>query len=373
MPSTTERIREMALDAGFDIVGFGPASPDGATGNQFDAWLDAGRHGEMHWLERERDRILAGDRYVRGARGAIALGFEYPGQSVRIDGASVARYAAGRDYHRGLGTRLRRLQARMASDGIGAGVLRYGVDAVPVLERSLALQAGIGFLAKSAGIIHPRRGPWLLLAEILHGDEFEPTSPAPGSCGTCTACLDACPTGALVAPHELDARLCLSYTTIEKRGVIDRSLRAAQGSWLFGCDICIEVCPFTSRATKQRDDDPDLALHPALETYTLVGVLEMDVEAWNRDWTGTAIRRAKVEGLRRNAAIVAGNLHLDQTSPALASCLHDSNAGVRTAAGWALAKLGTHRNDLVKAIDREHDETARDDLALSLDEFGSIG
>ena len=143
-------------------------------------------------------------------------------------------------------------------------------------------------------------------------------------------------------------------------------LRAPQGDWLFGCDICIEVCPFTSKASKKRSDHSDLTLHPALESYTLVGILELDLESWNRDWTGTAIRRARVEGLRRNAAIVLGNLGAEHARDALETSLRDEDAGVRTAAAWALGTMGIGRPALARAIDAETDATVREDLARSL-------
>lgn len=372
--SRSRLLAEIALAEGFDVVGFGPATPDPRTAGQFDAWLAAGRHGEMGWLERNRDRILDAEAYVPGARGSISLGLEYPAEPCVVpdDGAAaqhgkVARYAAGRDYHRSIGKRLERLHRKLEQEGLAPDTLRHGVDAVPILERSLAAQAGIGFVAKSAGIIDPDRGPWLMLAEVLHGEELELSAPARGSCGTCTACLDACPTDALVAPFELDARRCLSYTTIEKRGVIPWEMREPQGDWLFGCDICIEVCPFTSKARKKRSDDTDLALHPALETYTLVGILELDLEAWNRDWTGTAIRRARIEGLRRNAAIVLGNLGATHARDALEAGLGDEDRGVRTAAAWALGSMGIGREALSRAVDAESDPEIRSDLARSLE------
>ncbi len=373
MSNTRDRITDMALEAGFDLVGFGPPSPAAETARRFDAWIDAGRHGDMAWLAKNRERIVDASRYVTGVRGAIALGFEYSGEAAAVGEAKLARYAAGRDYHRALGKRLERLHAGLDAEGIGAGTLRHGVDAVPILERSLAAQAGIGFLAKSSGIIHPSHGPWLLLAEVLHGEDIEPSGPARGSCGTCTACLDACPTQAIVADHQVDARRCLSYTTIEKRGLIDWELRSPQADWLFGCDVCIEVCPFTSRAKRRRADDTDLALHPAVETYTLVGVLDMSIDDWNRDWTGTAVRRAKREGLRRNAAIVAANLGLEAATPSLRLCLADADPGVRSAAAWALAKLGTERRAIEDALAREGDALVRADIERSLEAFAHIG
>lgn len=361
-------LTEMALESGFDLVGFAPAAP-GRDGDRFLAWLDAGRQGSMDYLARNRDRVLSPQTLLPGVGGAVALGFDYTRSRFEVSGGGrVARYAVGRDYHRALAGRLRELRRRLVADGANDADFRLGVDAIPFLERSLAMRAGIGFLAKSSGIIHARRGPWLLLAELLTTSELPQSAPAPGSCGTCTRCLTACPTHAFVGPFELDARRCLSYTTIEHRGLVDRELRFAQGEWLFGCDICIEVCPYTSRATP-RDPSPDLAPHEALESYDLVGVLELDAESWDRDWTATAIRRATRTGLRRNAATVLGNLGDEGAAPSLVAALEDPDGVVRASAGWALARLGAARKELAEAIDRETDPAIRDDLAASLDEF----
>ena len=359
-------LREIALESGFDVVGFGPANP-GEDGERFLEWIAAGRHASMDYLERNQERIREPQRWLDGARSTISLGFEYPAEPWSFDqGGRVARYAVGRDYHRALGKRLERLQRRLVSEG-GSDASKLAVDAAPVLERALALRAGVGFLAKSAGIIHPERGPWLLLSEILTKDELPADAPSPGSCGTCTACLDACPTGALVAPFELDARRCLSWSTIEHRGPTPRELRSSQGDWVFGCDVCIEVCPFVSGATRQREDDPDLAPHRALSAYSLVGLLEIDAEDWDRAWTGTAMRRATRNGLRRNAAITLGNLGHDVAAPQLTAALADQDTGVRSAAAWALAKLGVERDAIAQARDREADPAMRADLEASLE------
>lgn len=362
-------VEEMAREAGFDLVAFGPAGP-GEHGAKLEEWIAAGRHGEMDYLERNLPRLLEPERLLPGARGAVALGYDYGRDGVALEsGGRVARYAAGRDYHRALGSRMRRLTTALEREGVRGDSLRSGIDAVPILERALAAQAGIGFLAKSSGIIHAERGPWLLLAEVLTTEAFAPSAPATGSCGTCTACLDTCPTGAIVAPFEVDARRCLSYTTIELRGPIPHDYRAAQGDWLFGCDICIEVCPFHSR-TGPPHDDPDARLHPALETWQLVGLLALTPEQWNRDWTGTAMRRAGRAGLQRNAAIVLGNLGQEDAAPVLVKALEDSDAGVRTAAAWALCRLGRGRNEAMRALARETDLDVAADMRRSLAEFG---
>lgn len=362
-----ELIKELAQSAGFDLVALGPADP-GLDGERFLEWIEAGRHGSMEYLARNAHKIASGDGFLPGARSVISLGWDYSRAPVTLQGGGqIARYAAGRDYHRALGSRLKRLKADLIRAGMDAESLRFGVDAVPVLERALATTAGLGFQAKSGGVIHPRRGPWLLLAEILSHEELEPDPPSPGSCGTCSACLDVCPTKAITAPYEVDGSLCLSYTTIEHRGPIPHELRKAQGAWVFGCDLCLEVCPYHRFSTERPPTDPDRTLHPALESVSLLGVLELSEEAWQRDWTGIAMRRAKREGLRRNAAIALGNLGEEVAIPSLKRCLEEPDAGLRTAAAWALAQLGVGAGDIEAALAREEDDRIREDLKRSLE------
>src|SRR5262245_12600698 len=343
MTPTADRIRELAHDCGFELVRFGPADP-GPHGDHFLRWLEAGRHGEMRYLEQNRDRILDPPRWRAGVRSAIAVAVDYggPAQSLR-GGGQVARYAAGRDYHRWLRDRVFELRRRPEAIGVPYGSTNGGTDAVPVLERALAVRAGIGFLAKSAMVISPTHGPYLQLAELLTGMDLPVDEPSPGSCGTCTACLQACPTGAITAPHEVDARRCLSYETIELRGFIEPALRLAQGDRFFGCDVCLEVCPFHARRPRLRqhgdERPPPLRRHRVLEQWTLVDVLAMTAEQFDRDWTGTAMRRATRSGLRRNAAVALGNLGDPCAVPALAAALGDDDPVVRGHAAWALGRL----------------------------------
>lgn len=370
-PIGPETVRTIAHEVGFDLVAFGPADP-GEHGAHYLRWLEAGRHGEMRYLEANRDRVLDPGRWRPGVRSAIALAVDYGGPPVELPGGGrVARYAGGRDYHRWLRDRVFRLRERLEAAGVPYGSMNGGTDAVPVLERALAVRAGIGFLAKSAMVISPTHGPYLQLAELLTGLDLPPDAPAPGSCGTCTACLDACPTGAIVAPFEVDARRCLSYTTIELRGPIPEPLRAPQGDWLFGCDVCLEVCPFTRRsAGTQRagaERPPDLRPHRIVETWTLVDVLELSAERYAAEFTGTAMRRATRSGLRRNAAVVLGNRGDESALPALARALEDEDAIVRGHAAWAIGRLDRRHPALTAALRREPDADARGEIERALE------
>lgn len=365
---TARLLAEMAHEAGFDLVGFGPLDP-GEHAGHFLRWLEAGRAGEMHYLEANRDRIVDPRRLAPHARSVMAVAAEHGGPGAVLEGGGrIARYAVGRDYHRVLGNALGRLRARIEGEGVPRGRIRTGTDAVPVLERALAVQAGIGFLAKSSMVIAPQRGPYLSLGELLLPFDTSGDGPVTGSCGTCTRCLDACPTGALVAPFELDARRCLSYTTIELRGAVPRDLRDAQGDWLFGCDVCVEVCPFTRFSGREPGAlGAELTRpHRALETYTLVGVLELSAQDYDAHWTGTAMRRATRTGLRRNAATVLGNRRDGAAVPALGRALADADAVVRAHAAWALGRIDPRAPALAHALAREDDPAVQDEIRRAL-------
>ena len=366
MALSADTIRTIALETGFDLVRFGPADP-GEHGQHFLDWLAAGRHGDMQYLEANRDRILEPSSWRAGVRSAIALAADHGGPAGELPGGGrVARYAVGRDYHRWLGERVFALRERLESAGLPYGSMNGGTDAVPVLERALAVRAGISFLAKSAMVISPTHGPYLQLAELLTGEDLPPDPPATGSCGTCTACLDACPTGAITAPFQVDARVCLSYTTIELRGFIPTALREQQGEWLFGCDVCLEVCPFTKKSAwldALGERRPvELRPHRIVQSWTLVDVLAMDEACYQAEFTGTAMRRATRSGLRRNAAIVLGNRGDDAALPALQQALGDDDAIVRGHAAWAIGRIDARHPALAFALARETDARVRAEL-----------
>lgn len=370
-----ETVRDIAEDAGFDIVRFGPATP-GEHGEHFLRWLEQGRHGEMDYLVRNQERILDPTQWREGLRSSISVAVDYSGPAGELPGGGrVARYATNRDYHRWLKKRVTKLRARLEEVGMPPDSMRGGTDALPVLERALAVRAGVGFLAKSSMVISPTHGPYLQLAELLVPAELPHDLPAPGTCGSCTACIDACPTDAIVAPYQLDARRCLSYTTIEHRGPIAPALREAQGEWLFGCDVCLEVCPFTSRSRRAaltgRERPADLQPHAVVETWTLVDVLEMDEARYQSEFVGTAMRRATRSGMRRNAAVVLGNRRDERALPQLRAALRDEDPVVRGHAAWAIAKISPGDGSLEPALRREEDPQARQDLEAALDAGGA--
>lgn len=365
---------EIAQELGFERVGAAPLAPP-PRGAEFEAWLAAGRHGSMAWLEAHRERLLDPRRLLPEGRSLLVVGLAHSRPAVELEGGGrVARYAAGRDYHNWMIKRLRTLRRRLEAAGL-AGPFRPAVDAVPLLERSHAAVAGIGAESKAGNLLGPVHGPWLFLGELLLGEELEPgpsdSAPIP-NCGTCTACLDACPTDAIVAPGEVDARRCLSYLTIEHRGPIDRELRAGLGEWAFGCDVCSEVCPWGHGAPDTRERLGD---HPALAPGgRRPGVLVRwltEREAFSERFNGSPLQRPKREGLARNAALVLGNRPSEAGREALLEALAgDPSPTVRAAAGWALTR--GHGSDagvraaLEAALAREPDADAAEDLRESL-------
>ncbi|HET6201260.1 MAG TPA: tRNA epoxyqueuosine(34) reductase QueG [Planctomycetota bacterium] len=337
MASRSERIEEAALEEGFDLASLGPASPPPDAG-AFDDWLAKGRDAPgIGYVRRNRERLLDPRRLLEGARSVLSLAVNHaraPG-GFRESGR-VARYALGRDYHRVLGKMLRRLLGRLRREGL-VQKARPVVDAGPILERSHAARAGIGFPSKSANLLHPRFGPWTFLAELV--TDAEPDGKArrlAGSCGTCTRCLVACPTGAIVEPFVVDSNRCLSYLTIENRGPIPEPLRPLLGEWVFGCDVCSEVCPFGWRAP---DASSRFGRHPALDR-SLPELLSLDEEAFALAFRGSAMKRPRRAGLLRNAAVVLGNRGDPAAAPALERASRDTDPIVREHAAWALARLG---------------------------------
>lgn len=336
MTSLREKIEAHATAEGFDLVGVAPIAPP-PDAERFVTWLAEGKHGEMDYLERFRDRILDPSKVLDGARSIISLGVNHARAAGGFRGGGrVARYALGRDYHNVIDGMTRRLVKRLRADGIGE-VFRNITDAGPALERSLASRAGVGFLSKSANLLNYKYGPWFFLAEIFIDVEVEPIiQKSPGSCGTCVQCIQLCPTGAIVAPGNVDARICISYLTIELRGKIPVELRPKMQDWVFGCDVCSEVCPFG-------DGTPDAAsrfgTHAALE-LTLDQILQISEEDFKNLFVGSPMRRAKREGLARNAAIAIGNLARRESATILQKTIaNDPSEVVRDAASWALQRL----------------------------------
>jgi epoxyqueuosine reductase len=362
--SREEIVFEIARELGFDLCGIAPVAPPPAA-DRLASWFEAGRHAGMDWLARDRERLLDPRQVLPEGGSIVVLGLAHSRAAVELPGGGrIARYAAGRDYHNVGNHKLRRFARRLAAAGLG-GRHRRIVDAGPLMERSHAARAGVGFESKAANLLHPRFGPWFFLMELMIPHELEPTSePPPGSCGTCRACIDACPTQAIVEPGAVDARRCISYWTIEHSGPIAPAIREQMGPWTFGCDVCSEVCPWGARA-------PDLAqrfgTHAAVAEGGLVAWLEAG-DGFTEQFAGSPVHRPGRAGLARNAAIALAAAPSDRGRRALLRALSfDPSAVVREAAGWSLARAHAADAGVIPAIqgaaERESDPTAKEWLS----------
>ena len=336
-----ELIKRRALER-FDAVGIAAVDPLEAR-EHYQAWIESGRHGAMAYLatDRHRQRRAEPELVLPGLASVICVALCHPpdvepGRDARL--GRIARYASGEDYHLVMRDHLRAMEAVIRDALPGATVLGYS-DTGAILERGWAERAGIGWVGKHTGVLSPRLGSWLLLAELLVDRPLEPDLPfARDHCGTCRRCIDACPTGAIVAERQLDARLCISYLTIELRGPIPVELRGLVGDWIFGCDVCQEVCPWNRFAPPARE----ARLHArSLEGWTLERFLELDAAAFDALFAGSPIRRARRAGFLRNVCVALGNRGASESAGALIGTLaEDPEWLVRSHAAWALGEIG---------------------------------
>jgi len=341
-PELTQRIKAQALALGFDLAGIAPAqeSPELAF---FEPWLEAGYAGEMHYLERSRERRRDLQQVLAGAQSVVVCGLNYdtdsPYSTAQADPNRgwVARYAWGTDYHQVMLDKLTQLQAFVATlvpPGVASKVY---VDTGPVVERVYAKYAGLGWFGKNTCILNTRLGSWLLLGELILPLPLEYDRPALDHCGTCTRCLEACPTQALLEPYVLDARRCIAYLTIELKGAIPENLRPHMGQHIFGCDICQDVCPWNRK--RHFTTEPEVQPHPTQVYPLLEDLARMTREEFQRCFRGTALERTKRRGLLRNVCVAMGNSGQADFIPVLESLLDDEEELVREHAAWALARL----------------------------------
>jgi epoxyqueuosine reductase len=327
----TAIVKARALALGFDDVAVGPADPP-EHGAAFERWLDAGHAGEMSYLERGRADRLDPGRLLAGCRSVVAVALAYGPREESPGWSGIARYARGRDYHDVMRPRLAALVAALREAGGPDVRSRAAVDTSAVLERDLAARAGLGWIGKNTNLLHPSRGSYVFLGIVLTTAELTFDVPAPDRCGSCTACLDACPTEAFVAPYVLDARRCIAYLTIEHRGDIDARWRGRLGGWLFGCDVCQEVCPWNRKAPPAREP----ALAPVGPPPAAEEVLGMDEATFRERFRDSPLKRARRSGLARNAALVLSRRTEPATLAALRRACTDGDPVVATAARWAV-------------------------------------
>jgi epoxyqueuosine reductase len=341
---TASSVKTLAREAGFDLCGISRADRHPRL-SRLAEWIDRGYAGDMQYLADSLDERLDPRRVLPTARSVVSLGCVYNTSAPRStevadpNHAAIARYAWGDDYHDVLRERLRRLLQSMA-DAAGPGFEAFScVDNGPVQERVFAEQAGLGWIGKNSCVINPKLGSWIFLSEILTNAELVPDAPAVDQCGTCTRCLDTCPTAAIIGPGEIDATRCLSYLTIELRGAVADPMRDAIHPQVFGCDICQDVCPWNRRAAES--DDPAWQPRAGLRFPQLLDLCGMSDDAWRALMRGSALRRAGLRGIRRSLAHAAAHLADPERRTALAALAgHDSaaDAPVRDAISWARAR-----------------------------------
>ena len=337
----TARLKAKAIALGFHKVAVAGARPLERDRAALAAWIRGDKHASMAWMARDWEKRADPEAMLPGCRSVIALAINYRPPEAKVEErggtAKVALYARGRDYHRVLGGKLKDLAAWLAAESNAAS--RTFVDTGPVLERAWAEQAGLGWIGKNANLLTRDLGSWLLLGEVLTCAELTPDAgPHQDFCGSCTACLEACPTGAIEAPGRVDSNACLSYWTIEHRGAIPEDRRAGLDAWIFGCDVCQDVCPWNVSFAKEAVDDP-FARREDLRGLDPVEILELDEAAFRARYSGTALMRARWDGLRRNACIVLGNRGDAASLPALVRAAEDADPMIREHARWAIARI----------------------------------
>ncbi len=350
-------LRQRALELGFDDCRFTTAAPP-ASQEKFNGWLAQKNHGEMQWLERNAEKRIDPQRVLPGAKSVIVLAASYAQRDAcgvtsekmeppaadsahasRIthhDGI-VARYAQFADYHDVLGEKLK-LLSKFADElgGANARSLWY-VDTGPILERDLAQRAGLGFAGKHTNLISRKLGNWIFLSEILTTLELEPDAPEQNHCGNCTRCITACPTQAITAPFQLDARRCISYLTIELKGSIPVEFRPAIGTRIYGCDDCLAACPWNKFARAGQMMKPHA--REDLRQPDLIELLSLDNAQFKSRFAGSPVLRTKRRGFLRNVCVALGNSGDQSVLPALEKAAHDHEPLIAEHARWAIGEI----------------------------------
>ena len=356
----SQRIKEKALDLGFDLIGIAPANR-APHAEAYRRWLANNHQAQMQWLARNPHRREDPRQVVPGAQSVVVVGLSYfvldPPGDLWFDPSRgrIARYAWGLDYHDIMLPRLRQLGDFIETESGRTLNRRAYVDTGPVLERDFSTQAGLGFIGKNTMLINPRLGSYLFLGEILLDLELDYDNPAPdggaschidppgeskriGTCGNCTRCLEICPTHAFPTPYILDSNLCISYLTIELKDAIPLELRPLLGNWIFGCDECQEICPWVRRYSRPTGQT-FLNYNPDWVAPNLIDLMALDEATFRARFKGTPLQRAKRRGLLRNVAVALGNWGSTQALPVLEQALKDSEPLIREHATWAIQQI----------------------------------
>ena len=371
----SEQIRNWALEVGFDRAGIASLSASSYS-EELRGWLERGEHAEMAYMSRRIELSLDPRDIMPSARSVVCVALQYsPLQGDLCEEGDlwprVARYAHGTDYHDLMKARLEELAGRVR-DAFPDCATRSYVDTGPVLERELAVRAGLGAFGKNTMLLNEESGSWLLLGELFLSLELEPDVAVTDLCGSCTQCLEACPTGALPSAYRLDANRCISYWTIEYRGILPREIRSQLGGWVFGCDLCQEACPWNGDTLSV--DHPEMRLPSHRAELTLSDLLRIDREQYVERFRGSPMKRAKQAGLQRNAAVAMGNSKDRRYVPALLEALHDDSDLVRIHVAWALGVVGgeSARSGLVARRSVELEPKVLQEIDSALHRFESL-
>lgn len=334
-------IRQRAAELGFDDCRFTTAAPP-ASAEKFQHWLAQKNHGEMTWLERNAEKRVEPQKVLAGANSIITLAVSYEIQKRKAESGKrntgvIARYAQFTDYHEMLGERLKSLTQFVNQLGGAETRSLWYVDTGPLLERDFAQRAGLGFVGKHTNVISRKLGNWIFLAEILTTLELAPDAPEKNHCGNCTRCLAACPTNAIIAPFQLDARKCIAYLTIELKGAIPVELRPAIGNRIYGCDDCLAVCPWNKFAREGNLMKPHVRAD--LQSPDLIEMLQLDAASFKARFAGTPMLRTKRRGLLRNICVALGNVGDGSALPVLEKSAHDPEALIAEHARWAMEQI----------------------------------
>jgi epoxyqueuosine reductase len=338
-PLDTPFVKAAALRAGFHACGVARAGP--LDPGPLDRMLAMGGEADMAWLRTQRAQRLDPARLLPGARSVVVVALSYhSGDTPPAAEGEIARYARGRDYHAVMKRKLKALAAEVAARDPDARTLATA-DVAPVMEKAWAERAGVGWVGKNGCLITEAHGSWVVLGTVLVDRDLEPDAPHPERCGSCDACLPACPTRAIPAPGLVDARRCISFWTIERRGEIPADMAGRLGRWMFGCDECQTVCPWNRRLPGSAD--AELAPRPGQDALPVDEMLRLGEEEYRRRFYGTALARARYDGLLRNAILAAGRSGDGRHAAAIRAHLGSPFPGVKAAAEWALPRLRSPR------------------------------
>ena len=372
-----QSVKQYGKELGFDVVGIATAEPflrdeQAAIQRIRDGLMDG-----LPWYTEERvRRATHPEVLLPGAKSIISLAMSYLNGEPSAVGpgphGKMARYAWGDDYHKVIKARLKQFVAGL-EESMGQPVRsRIFVDDGPMNDRAAAERAGVGWFGKNTNILTPSHGSWVLLGQVITDLELEPDAPLAKNCGECVRCIDDCPTGAIVAPYVIDNTRCISFLTIELRGPIPRDLRPLVGDWVFGCDICQDVCPVNRKAAPGLE--PAFRQRHDFAAPALIPLLELDDEGFRERFRNSAVKRAKRVGLQRNVCVALGNIGDPAAVPALVAALHAPDALVRLHAAWALGRIGGEgpEAELRSALGNEEDDAVREEIEMSLADVGAV-